>query len=81
MRLPGIAWAFFALAALLAAGHILLAGIFVGSEVKAIQRPYGVAYVHECHYLFLNGIHEVIDPQVVIQTKKEASQYSCPLKP
>jgi hypothetical protein len=79
--MKSVAWAFFALAVLLAAWHYLTKGILIGSSVQAIARPYGEAYLHKCRYVYINGIREVIDPQVVIQTREEANQQFCPPTP
>jgi hypothetical protein len=81
MRLPPVGWAFFALILVLVAWYFLTKGILIGSDVQTITRPYGEAYIHKCRYLYLSGIREVIDPQVVIETHEIADQQFCPPTP
>ena len=81
MRLPQVGWAFFALTVFVVAWYILSTGVLVGSAVQEISRPYGEAFVHKCRYLYLNGIQEVIDPKLVIDTREKASQQFCPPTP
>jgi hypothetical protein len=83
MKIPSVAWAFFALTVLLVGWHwhYLRNGILVGARVRVIERPYGEAYLHICRYLYVNGIREVVNPQVVIATREKADEQFCPPTP
>lgn len=81
MKVPTVGWAFFGLVVLLVAWHFLERGIFIGSSVQMIHRPYGEAYVHKCQYLYIDGVRETVEPRVVIPTKQEAEAQFCPPTP
>ena len=76
--MPAVAWAFFGLAVLFVGWYILNNGVYVGTSVQVVERPYGEAFLHKCKYLFTNGTQEVVFPREVVRTKQQASAITCP---
>jgi hypothetical protein len=61
MKLSSLGWPFLGLAVIVLAGYSLNRGVYVGSSIDVSMREGEGKFLYSksCHYLYLNGVHDV----------------------
>jgi hypothetical protein len=74
MKIPTVGWAFFGLAVLVVAGYVLNRGLYIGSTIE--RGTDGTLWFKTCHYLYLNGVRDVMSWHFA-KTREEAESVFC----